>query len=501
MNNTSEENDYRAMLMNFRISDLQKLLKPFGKNLTGRRFDLQYVALDMLNSKPIGLNYEAFLIKILEIHNDQMRNSMQSKKKWFMYMNHNTQVPQQRMQTYINPIEAKYISGNAMAINNIQPVPGNYQPIRHKNTVSSQFLPNQHNYMSYMKTQNSERFYLKTMNSQNTPVTLTPEIVAQYKFKKLPFYEVQEDIIKLTLLNESEKCSLATASKGTREYKLVHTMSLEQASLIAMNRDISHGQKKYLYQYQIRFCQLEFGRSEVTDFLPMELHIRIGEKVCTLPPIALTQQIFETPRRIAGPIDCTQILKLNPNLANHITLNWLPDGKAYAVAVFLVKKLSPDDLVKKLLEKESKSSEETRNYIIKKLENVDPDLTTTSYHFSLICPLSKSRMTLPAKSIQCDHLQCFDAETFILMNEKKPTWTCPTCNKPILYEDISIENYILEIIKSPLLQVDDKEIEFLADGSWIIYKEKNNKYIKNTKSTLDTATPTVSIDVDDSGDE
>jgi len=220
MNNTSEENNYRAMLMNFRISDLQKLLKAFGKNMTGRRFDLQNVALHMLNSKPIDLNYGAFLIKILEIHSDQMRNSMQSQQTRFMYMNHNTQVPQRRMQKYIKSIEAKYVSGNAMSINNIQRVPGNYQPTRPKNAVSSQFLPNQHNYMSNMMTQNSVRFYLKTMNSQNTPVTLTPEIVAQYKFKKLPFYEVQEEIIKPTLLDESEKCSLATASKGNSIFYL-----------------------------------------------------------------------------------------------------------------------------------------------------------------------------------------------------------------------------------------------------------------------------------------
>jgi len=282
-------------------------------------------------------------------------------------------------------------------------------------------------------------------------------------------------------------------------------MSVEQASLIAMNRNISYGQNYYLYQYQIRFCQLELGRSEVTDFLPKGLHIRIGKRACTLPPPPSTRHRIETPvqieitRRIAGPIDCTQLLKLNPTLANLITLNWLPDEKAYAVALFLVKKLSPDDLINKLLKKESRSKEETRNYIIKKLEDLDPDFATTSFHFSLLCPLSKSRMTLPAKSIQCDHLQCFDAKAFILMNDKKPTWKCPTCRRPILYEDISIESYFLEIVRSPLIQAGDEEIELLADGSWTICRENEN--IKNTNGTLNTEKSTVSIDLDENDHE
>lgn len=236
MNNTSEENNYKAMVINFRISDLQKLLKAFDKNITGRRFDLQNQALEILSSKPIGLNYEAFLIKILEIYNDQMRSSTQPQQTQTMYMNHNIHVPQQRTYAYINPIEAKYIPRNAMANNNIQcvlgsypvirpnnnihHVPGSYQPIRPNYAVSSQIPLNQHNYMSNMVTENSMRFYLKTMKKQNIPIPLTPEIVAQCKFKKLPFYEVQEDIIKPTLLSGSEKCSLATVCKGNSIFYL-----------------------------------------------------------------------------------------------------------------------------------------------------------------------------------------------------------------------------------------------------------------------------------------
>ena len=39
--------------------------------------------------------------------------------------------------------------------------------------------------------------------------------------------------------------------------------------------------------------------------------------------------------------------------------------------------------------------------------------------------LGKMRMTVPSRASTCNHLQCFDGPMFLLMNEKKPTWTCP----------------------------------------------------------------------------
>jgi len=135
--------------------------------------------------------------------------------------------------------------------------------------------------------------------------------------------------------------------------------------------------------------------------------------------------------------------------------------------MLLVKKLTAETLIKKLQDKGGRSADETKNIIIKKLSNDDPELaTTSSYRFSLVCPLGRMRMKLPAKSIHCDHLQCFDANIFILMNEKRPTWMCPTCNKPCLYEDIQVDNYFLDVVSSLTLNDCINEIEILADGTW-----------------------------------
>ena len=51
----------------------------------------------------------------------------------------------------------------------------------------------------------------------------------------------------------------------------------------------------------------------------------------------------------------------------------------------------------------------------------------------------KMRMTIPCRPSTCDHLQCFDATLYIQMNEKKPTWVCPVCDKKAPYEHLIID--------------------------------------------------------------
>ena len=53
----------------------------------------------------------------------------------------------------------------------------------------------------------------------------------------------------------------------------------------------------------------------------------------------------------------------------------------------------------------------------------------------------KMRMSMPCRPTTCDHLQCFDASLFLMMNEKKPTWTCPVCDSPAKYDDLMVDGY------------------------------------------------------------
>merc|ERR1712227_975881 len=96
----------------------------------------------------------------------------------------------------------------------------------------------------------------------------------------------------------------------------------------------------------------------------------------------------------------------------------------------------------------------------------DQEIATTSCKVSLACPLGKMRMNAPCRASTCDHLQCFDAQLYLQMNEKKPKWVCPVCNKHALVENLLIDGFFMELIKSPRLPADEHEIVLHNDGTW-----------------------------------
>lgn len=94
----------------------------------------------------------------------------------------------------------------------------------------------------------------------------------------------------------------------------------------------------------------------------------------------------------------------------------------------------------------------------------DGDIVATSSILSLKCPLSTLRIEVPSRSAICSHNQCFDANSFLQLQEQAPTWTCPICNKIVTFEHLQVDQYVDDILKSTPRSVDQVTIE--PDGSW-----------------------------------
>ncbi len=112
----------------------------------------------------------------------------------------------------------------------------------------------------------------------------------------------------------------------------------------------------------------------------------------------------------------------------------------------------------------------------------DTDLVATSSIMSLKCPLSTLRIDIPCRSSICTHNQCFDANSFLQLQEQAPTWTCPVCNKAVLFDHLQVDQYVefllanylqlanviaryvLDILKSTPKSVDQVTIE--PNGHW-----------------------------------
>jgi len=92
---------------------------------------------------------------------------------------------------------------------------------------------------------------------------------------------------------------------------------------------------------------------------------------------------------------------------------------------------------------------------------------------SLNCPLSGGRLRQPVKSSACKHAKVFDAEPFLLMNQKSKKWQCPHCMKSLLLTDCEVDIFTLTILNKLKESGHEaiEEIEINKEGKWRPYRK------------------------------
>jgi len=242
-------------------------------------------------------------------------------------------------------------------------------------------------------------------------------------------------------------------------------MTPSQTKTIQNSKRIVSGKIEFRHQVQLRFSLLEIS-CEQTDAFPKSLCVRVNGKVCPLPN-PLPAPAGTEPRRPPGPINITNLCKLKPTQQDTISVTWAVEvGKAFALSVYQVENLTHQDLLEQLRSKGVRNPDYTKALIKEKLNDQDTEIATTSCKVSLACPLGKMRMKIPARASTCDHLQCFDAQLYLMMNEKKPKWVCPVCNKTAEPMSLQIDGFFLNLVTSSRLPSDEHEIVLHNDGSW-----------------------------------
>lgn len=131
--------------------------------------------------------------------------------------------------------------------------------------------------------------------------------------------------------------------------------------------------------------------------------------------------------------------------------------------------------------------EDTNSGPVRKKAN-DPDIVVESSVMSLKDPISTLRISIPCRSMVCTHNQCFDAESFLQLQEQAPTWQCPICNKTVSFEALAVDEYVQEILARVPRGTDQVTIE--PDGQW-----------SNEKDTLPKPNRNGYDDYDDSEDD
>lgn len=254
------------------------------------------------------------------------------------------------------------------------------------------------------------------------------------QLKRLPFYDNLAVLVKPSTLVPSN-------SQRMQENSFFFQLTPSQATDIAMQRDVRPGAKiEHTIQVQLRFCVLETAAPQ-EDYFPPSVLVKVNGKPCQLPNPIPTNKPGVEAKRPPRPVNVTPHVKLSPTVSNSIQVSWAVEfGKNFCVSVYLVRKLNSAQLLERLRSKGVQPLATTKSVIIEKLkEDADCDIATTMLKVSLMCPLGKMRMTAPCRSSTCLHLQCFDANLFLLMNERKPTWNCPVCDKPANYDTLVID--------------------------------------------------------------
>lgn len=109
-------------------------------------------------------------------------------------------------------------------------------------------------------------------NMQPQQLPIHPDV----RLKRLAFYDIKGVLIQPSSL-------VPQGTNRTQEAVYHFTLTPQQATEIATNRDIRNGNKlEYTVQVQLRFCLMETS-CEQEDCFPPNVIVKVNNKMCPLP--------------------------------------------------------------------------------------------------------------------------------------------------------------------------------------------------------------------------
>lgn len=468
------------MILDFKIPELQILLGFAGQNKKGRKDELLRRAQNLIQNK-LSIPVE---MKIRQIYREMMAAESMNKTNFNPYRSFDDN----------NYYCHKHYSSRSLSNYEYSPNPSsNFLGCETENGSSDPWSRKNGFYESTgsLSSSNANTAAPQLWKSETSfyPGKIIPDRQKcdTLSFKKLSFFRYKSSVIPITPMIPTSKNS------QSYEFSISLTLDSQQHSLINWSKK---AEKDIRYQVQLRICKLsddiDFSKpSQVADDLPLQLSVRVSDKSCQLPPaIPSTNKQGILLKRMNAPVNITP--QLHRSRPNNLVIGWSVEcDSVYGVAVSVVEKYSSADLIDKLKAKGFREAKQTEIYIKNKLhEMVDDDILATSLKTSLICPLSKVKMTLPVRATSCNHLQCFDGSMYLMMNDVKSVWQCPVCNQSCFYEDLYIDGYFANVLNDEKL-ASANEIQINSDGSIepvVSKKRKNGDSARETTSCNDATT-------------
>ncbi|KAM7311023.1 E3 SUMO-protein ligase PIAS2 [Ixodes scapularis] len=359
----SDIEEYRQMVLNFRVSELQVLLGFAGRNKSGKKQELQARALELLRTHNTPI-----LMKIRELHKRRFPSTTVAHPPHpssHGASGGGAEVSDPRLcggQSLKGPAYASLTRAGAL-------LGGAHHGGVHGGDYPSKLHP-------------PPMLPQATGGAQAPPAPSYP-VHPDVRFKQLPFFDVLAELHRPASL-------MPNSNTRFQENSFVFHFTPQQVHDIATSRDYSPGAKpEFSVQVQLRLCLLETS-CEQDDNFPPSMCVKVNSKVCPLPNPIPTNKPGVEPKRPSRPINIVSMCRLSPTVSNHVSVTWLSEyGRAYAIGVYLVRKLTASTLLQRLKATGMRNPDHTRAMIKEKLQH-DPDseIATTSLRGSLICPVS-----------------------------------------------------------------------------------------------------------------
>lgn len=166
----------------------------------------------------------------------------------------------------------------------------------------------------------------------------------------------------------------------------------------------------------------------------------------------------------AKPMDLTDACFgnfLSLSQSNKVEIRWQQaNSEKYFVSIELIERSTPEEIVQryrnaKLISRESVFAKNFSSALDGELypgasKEADEDLTVeqADMQVSVKDPITLARIQVPMRTTKCSHIQCFDALSFFMFNESSPVRQCTVCSKLVLWDELFVDGYFLDMINN-----------------------------------------------------
>ncbi|XP_025203455.1 uncharacterized protein LOC112600446 [Melanaphis sacchari] len=274
------------------------------------------------------------------------------------------------------------------------------------------------------------------------------------KFKVIPFRRILNTIVPPMYIHYPPGVQTVGPINVCCHFGSEFYLSLSDVQKINLSNRVSNDRKKPC-QLLIRIGEQQPGTIELLDVVPTSINMWINSK--QLPTDDMKNPLY------VDPIDYLNLNTVNPN---RFTVYCPEYKKPFIIIIYLVEEIGVKEVVEYFKTDKNQLIPvlKTKKLMMESVKDSMNGSNFALYTVNLLCPINNLRMKLPAKSENCNHVECFDLQTFISLNYIKPTWICPICKEPCPLDSLKLDSYLLSLINSQNIPNHDVEMQPIANG-------------------------------------